>query len=93
MPHLRWVSDGSAGGTSFNCSISLFRSKTGKGETVKFRHRGNDLCPDGVQVDIADEFLEVDIFLADDGFVTVLEKLTGPMVAAVEGNDVALSIE
>ena len=35
-------------------------------------------------MDVTNEFLEVDIFLAHDGFVTVLEELAVPPIESIE---------
>jgi len=40
--------------------------------------------PEGVQVDVAHEFLEVGILLHHDGLVPVLEEMPVPLVPAVE---------
>ena len=51
--------------------------------------KGTEIChhlrPDGVEVEVADEFQEVGFLLHHDGFVPVLEEMTRPVVAAVEG--------
>ena len=61
---------------------------TCKGETIKVGQSGNNVRTNGVEMNVADQFFEVGILLAYDGFVAVLEELTCPAIAAVEGNDV-----
>lgn len=36
----------------------------------------------------ANQFLDIDIFLAEDGFVPILEEMTGSAMPSVEANDV-----
>jgi hypothetical protein len=43
----------------------------------------------GVEVEVADEFQEVDILLHDDRLVSVLEEVADPLVAAIEGSRVS----
>jgi len=40
-------------------------------------------------VDVADQFQEIRVFFADDGFVSVLEKVTTTFVSFVEGDGVS----
>jgi hypothetical protein len=44
---------------------------------------------EGIEVDVANQLRKVGIFVADDGFVTVLEEVAGAVVAEVEGDGVA----
>jgi hypothetical protein len=62
---------------------------TRKGEAIEVREGGKNVRAEGVKMDVADEFFEVDVFLTDDGLVAVLEELAGATVAAVKGNDIA----
>jgi hypothetical protein len=45
------------------------------GRSVQFSEVGEQLCPQGVQVNVADQFLKVGAFFAKDGLVAVLEEL------------------
>ena len=40
-------------------------------------------------MDVADEFQEIRVFFADDGFVAVLEKVAATFVSFVEGDGVS----
>lgn len=40
-------------------------------------------------MDVTDEFQEIRIFFADDGFVSVLKKVATTFVAFIEGNCVS----
>ena len=42
-----------------------------------------------IQMDVADQLFEIKIFLADDGFVSVLEQVSSSSMASVEIDDVA----
>jgi hypothetical protein len=64
------------------------RAVAGPGVAVESAERGNDLRPDRVQVEVADEFQQVGLFLHHDGFIAVLESMPDPLVAAVEGPSV-----
>jgi hypothetical protein len=48
-----------------------------------------DLRPQRIQMNIPDQFLQIAIFLAYDGFVSVLEKLTMAPVPSVIGDRIA----
>ena len=37
-----------------------------------------------VKMDIANQFPEIDVFLADDGFIAVLKKLPVPLIPSIE---------
>jgi len=39
-------------------------------------------------MDIADQFQEIGVFFADDGFVSVLEEMAGAFVSFIEGNGI-----
>jgi hypothetical protein len=49
----------------------------------------HDLCPQGIQMDIPDQFLQIGIFLAYDGFVSILEKLAMTLVPSIVGHCIA----
>lgn len=59
------------------------------GEGVEVLHGGDDAGTDRVEVDVADKLPEVDLLVADDGLVAVLEELARPPVPPVEGDDIA----
>ena len=40
-------------------------------------------------MDIADEFQEIRIFFADDGFIPVLEEMAAPFMPLIEGDSMA----
>ncbi len=42
------------------------------------------MCTDRVEMDIPDEFFEVNLFLTDDRLVAVLEQVAGALVGTVE---------
>ena len=54
------------------------------GVFVQLRHRLDDLCPNGIKMDIADEGKEIIVFVAEYGFVPILEEMSLPAVPAVE---------
>jgi hypothetical protein len=58
----------------------------GPGVFVEFVEVLNQLSPQGVEMDIADQFEEIRVFFADDGFVSVLEEVAGPLMSFVEGD-------
>jgi hypothetical protein len=43
----------------------------------------NNLCPQRIQMNIPDQFLQIGIFLAYDGLISVLEKLTVALVPPI----------
>jgi hypothetical protein len=43
-----------------------------------------DSCPDRIQMNVADQFFQIQIFLADNGLVTILKKLAAPPVSTVK---------
>lgn len=45
----------------------------------------DDAAPQGIQVEVADEFQQVRLPLYQDGLVPVLEEMPGPSVPPVEG--------
>jgi hypothetical protein len=49
----------------------------------------NHSGPQGVQVDIANQFQKISIFLADNGFISVLEQMPMAPVPAVETDGIA----
>jgi len=48
----------------------------------------NNPCPQWIEVYISDQFFQVRFFLANDGTVTVLEKMPGAFVPAVEASSI-----
>ncbi len=44
--------------------------------------------PKGIKMNVSDKFSEIEVFLADDRFITVLKKLAVAFVPAVEGNGI-----
>jgi hypothetical protein len=47
-----------------------------------------DSGPNRIQVDISDQFLKVGVFLANNGFVSVLKKLAMSPVPTIETNGI-----
>jgi hypothetical protein len=45
--------------------------------------------PEGIEMDIADQILEIGVLLADNRFITVLKKMTRPVSPAIEGYCIA----
>jgi len=39
-------------------------------------------------MDVTNQFPEIDVFLADDGFIAVLKKLPVPLVPSIEIDDI-----
>ena len=52
--------------------------------TVQFAHMGDNLGPQRVQMDVADEFLQIEIFLAQYGFEAVLKQGAVATVPVIE---------
>lgn len=52
---------------------------------IELAERGNDPCPEGIQVDVADEVKQVGLLLAEYRLVAVLEKMTVAIVPSVKG--------
>jgi len=44
----------------------------------------NYLGPQWVKVDVADQFVKIDVLVADNRFITILEKMTTPAVEVIE---------
>ena len=61
----------------------------GPGVFVQFFEILHQFCTQRVEMDIADKFQEIRIFLADDGFVSVLEEVTRAFMSFVEGDGVS----
>jgi hypothetical protein len=55
------------------------------GETIQGAEIGNHLRPEGVEVEVADEFQEIRLLFRHDGLVPVLEEGADAFVAPVEG--------
>jgi hypothetical protein len=47
-----------------------------------------DSCPNGVQVNIPNQFSKIGLFLADDGFETVLKQLAPAAMSMVKRNHI-----
>lgn len=56
---------------------------------VEFFHVPNNARPQGVEMDVADEFEQIYLFFANDGLITVLKEVPGASMAKVEGDGVA----
>lgn len=61
----------------------------GPGIGIKLLDAFHQAGPQGVEVDVADQLKQVKVFLADDGLVTVLEKMAGSLMAKVEDHRIA----
>jgi len=61
----------------------------GPGVFVEFIQVLHQFGPQGVEMDVADQFEEIRIFFADDGFVAVLEEMACAFVSFVEGHGVS----
>lgn len=53
------------------------------GVAAEFLDGLNDPCADGIEMDVADQGQEVVVFVAENGFVAVLEQVAGSFVPAV----------
>ena len=60
----------------------------GPGGPVQSPEIGDDLGPEGVQVEVADQFQEVRLLFDHDGLVPILEEVAHAVVPAVEGPSV-----
>jgi len=49
----------------------------------------NYLGPQWVKVDVADQFVKIDVLVADNRFITILEKMTTPAVEVIEIHRIA----
>jgi len=54
------------------------------GIAVQFLDRFDNAGPDGIEMDIADKRQQIVIFVAKDGFVSILKQVTGAMMAPIE---------
>ena len=52
-------------------------------------HIGLETFAQGIKVDITDQLKQIRLFLADEGFVTVLEQVPGAFVTEIEVNSIA----
>ena len=57
----------------------------GPGVFVEFFEILRQFCTQRVEMDIADEFQEIRVFFAHNGFVSVLEEVAVAFVAFIEG--------
>ena len=55
------------------------------GVAIEGGERRKHLRPEGIQVEIADEFQEIRLLLHHDGLVPILKEMAGPVVPPVEG--------
>jgi len=62
---------------------------TGPGVCVEFVEVLNQFGLERVEVNIADQFEEIRVFFADDGFVSVLEEVACPLMSFVEGDGIS----
>ena len=46
------------------------------GIAVKLGEGSNDLCPQRIEMDVADNLQEVGFLLAEDGLISILKELT-----------------
>jgi len=53
-------------------------------DNVQFFDGLNDLRPNGVEMDIPDEGEKIILFIAEYGFVAILEQMTRAVVTTVE---------
>jgi hypothetical protein len=53
------------------------------GKKVQFRYAGNNSGPKRIQMDVANQFEEIGVLLAQDRFISVLKKVPGTLVASV----------
>jgi len=58
---------------------------TRPGEAIQGAEVGNHLRPEGVEMEVADEFQEIRLLFHHDGLVPVLEEVADAFVAPVEG--------
>lgn len=65
------------------------RAMSAIGEVIQFPEIGDQSGPQGVQVNVADQFLKIGVFFAQDGFVAVLEQLPVATMAQIEGHRIA----
>jgi hypothetical protein len=59
------------------------------GVSIQFSETGNNTGTNWVQVNIPDKFFKVGIFLANNGFVTVLKQLSVTLVPEVKTHGIA----
>jgi DNA-binding beta-propeller fold protein YncE len=56
---------------------------TAKGEAVKFLDGFYDVCPHGIKVYVANQGKKVSIFVAENGFIPILEQMSAALMPAV----------
>ncbi len=54
------------------------------GECVQLGHGLDDLCPNGIQMDVPDKGKEIVVFVAEYGFIPVLKKVPFFQMFAIE---------
>jgi hypothetical protein len=52
--------------------------------TIQAGYIGDNLRSQRIQMDVTNQFPEIDVFLADYGFISVLKKLPVPLVSSIE---------
>jgi hypothetical protein len=58
------------------------------GVAIELIQAADNSGPQGIEVDIANQFQKIGFFFADDGFVTILKKMAGPAIAEIEGRGI-----
>jgi len=54
--------------------------------SIQLLKASDNLPPNRVQMDITDKLLKIHIFLAHNGFISILKKYPGAVVPAVESH-------
>jgi hypothetical protein len=62
---------------------------TTPGKPVKIFKTNDHPRTNRIQVNIPHQFEEIRIFVTDDGFITVLKEMSGPIVAQIENDSIA----
>jgi len=50
---------------------------------IQFTEVLHQLCPQGIQMNIPDQFKQIGVFLTQYGFITILEELSVSMVTVI----------
>ena len=56
---------------------------------LKFRHGSYEPSPQGIQMNIADQLLEIGLLVTHDGFITVLKEMPMSAMAPIIGDGIA----
>ena len=56
---------------------------------VQLSDPGHNTGANRIEVDIADQLLQVGVFLADDGFVSILKQMAATFVTAIKAYRIA----